>query len=300
MRATVEQIRKRFDAAVDQFSNLQTGQSATVDAPFCLELVADAAAQITPNARQLLDVGCGAGNYTLKLIERLPNLDVTLLDLSRLMIDRAEQRVQAATAGRIVTIQGDVRDVHFAQASFDLILAGNVLHHLRGESEWKSVFHKFYHALRAGGSIWIVDLIEHANPFIQNIISERYRAYLNQLGGDELVQIVTTEIAEQDTPRPLLFQVNLLRNVGFDEVEILHKHLCYAAFGAIKSSNQHQQDRNDSGPSAMSAPAHWLRLAVPGQASPKNKSIIGTVASARRSVALARISDPAIEEKERE
>jgi tRNA (cmo5U34)-methyltransferase len=27
-------------------------------------------------------VGCGAGNYTLKLLESLPNLDVTLIDLS--------------------------------------------------------------------------------------------------------------------------------------------------------------------------------------------------------------------------
>ncbi len=70
MKATVEQIRQRFDTAVDQFSNLQTGQSGTIDAPFCLELVAQVAARLRPSARQILDVGCGAGNYTLKLLER--------------------------------------------------------------------------------------------------------------------------------------------------------------------------------------------------------------------------------------
>jgi len=70
MKATVEQIRQRFDTAVDQFSNLQTGQSATIDAPFCLEPVAQVAARLRPSARQILDVGCGAGNYTLKLLER--------------------------------------------------------------------------------------------------------------------------------------------------------------------------------------------------------------------------------------
>ena len=43
-------------------------------------LVAEAAAATTPHARHVLDVGCGAGNYTLKLLERLPNLDATLID----------------------------------------------------------------------------------------------------------------------------------------------------------------------------------------------------------------------------
>ncbi len=33
-----------------------------------LELISEAAAATTPNAKRLLDVGCGAGNYTLKLL----------------------------------------------------------------------------------------------------------------------------------------------------------------------------------------------------------------------------------------
>src|SRR5687767_3928615 len=33
MKSTVEEIRQRFDADVERFSTLETGQSATVDAP---------------------------------------------------------------------------------------------------------------------------------------------------------------------------------------------------------------------------------------------------------------------------
>jgi hypothetical protein len=43
MKSTVEEIRQRFDADVERFSNLETGQSATVDAPLALALVAEAA-----------------------------------------------------------------------------------------------------------------------------------------------------------------------------------------------------------------------------------------------------------------
>ena len=39
---------------------------------------------------------------------------------------------------------------------------------------------------------------------------------------------------ERVTPRPLMFQLDLLRSVGFNKVELLHKHSCFAAFGAIK------------------------------------------------------------------
>src|SRR5213079_3180049 len=100
MKSTVDEIRQRFDADVERFSNLATGQSATVDAPLAMALVAEAAAETSPHGRHVLDVGCGAGNYTLKLLERLPNLDVTLVDLSKPMLDRASERVGRATTGK--------------------------------------------------------------------------------------------------------------------------------------------------------------------------------------------------------
>src|SRR5215831_10634117 len=104
-KSTVEEIRHRFDNEVERFSNLKTGQTATVDAPLCLELVAEAAAATNPQARRLLDIGCGAGNYTLKLLTRLPDLDVTLVDLSQPMLDKAQERIRAASQGQIRAIQ---------------------------------------------------------------------------------------------------------------------------------------------------------------------------------------------------
>src|SRR5947209_11986594 len=103
MKSTVDEIRRRFDDDVERFSNLETGQSATVDAPLAMPLVAQAAAATTPHARRVLDVGCGAGNYTLKLLEQIPSLDVTLIYLSKPMLERAKERVRQATAGNITT-----------------------------------------------------------------------------------------------------------------------------------------------------------------------------------------------------
>ena len=38
-KSTTEQIRARFDNDVERFSVLETGQSATIDAPFAMELI---------------------------------------------------------------------------------------------------------------------------------------------------------------------------------------------------------------------------------------------------------------------
>lgn len=233
-KSSVDEIRRRFDQDVERFSNLETGQSATIDAPLALELVTQVVARLNPSATALLDVGCGAGNYALKLLQRLPGLDVTLLDLSRPMLDRAVERVTPATTGKVTAIQGDVREVELGREQYDVILAGAVLHHLRGDQEWEHVFAKLYDALKPGGSFWIVDLITHAIPQVQEVMWERYGAYLTGLRDEAYRDHVFAYIEREDTPRTVMYQLDLLRSVGFREVEILHKNNCFAAFGGVK------------------------------------------------------------------
>jgi tRNA (cmo5U34)-methyltransferase len=233
-KSTVEEIRERFDQEVERFSNLQTGQQATIDAPLSLDLIAEAAARVTPAATSLLDVGCGAGNYALKVLARFPHLDVTLMDLSRPMLDRAVERVSRATSGKVTARQGDVRDLPIGESRFDLICAAAVLHHLRADGEWQSVFAKFHAALKLGGSLWICDLVEHSDPRVQSLMWRRYGEYLTQLKDEAYRDQVFAYVTQEDTPRPLMFQLDLLRTVGFNKVELLHKHSCFAAFGAIK------------------------------------------------------------------
>ena len=60
LKSSVEEIRQRFDNDVERFSNLEVGQTTTIDAPIMMTLATQAAAAATPNATHLLDVGCGA------------------------------------------------------------------------------------------------------------------------------------------------------------------------------------------------------------------------------------------------
>ncbi len=234
-KSSVNEIRKRFDQDVERFSNLETGQAATIDAPLSMKLIVDVAAKLNPNASSLLDVGCGAGNYTLALLKKIPGVNPTLVELSQPMLERAEERISKDYDVKVDCIQGDIRTVKFSKnQKFDFIFAAAVLHHLREETEWRTVFNLFFELLKPGGSIWISDLITHSQATIQSLMWKRYGEYLSDLKDKAYRDHVFDYINKEDSPRPLLFQLSLLNEVGFKEVDILHKNSCFAAFGAVK------------------------------------------------------------------
>nr|WP_121274221.1 class I SAM-dependent methyltransferase [Pedobacter schmidteae] len=233
-KATNEEIRLRFDQDVARFSNLDTGQLTTLDAVLTMDLCTEAARYVNPNAKELLDIGCGAGNYTLKMLTKIPDLNCTLNDLSLPMLEKAEERVSAETKGVVTTIQRDMRALNLPAHTYDVILAAATLHHLRTDEDWEQLFSMLYQALKPGGSLWISDLVTQDSDILNALFQQKYGAYLETLGGMEYRDKVFDYIAYEDTPRSVNYQLELMKKVGFDQVEILHKNLCFAAFGGIK------------------------------------------------------------------
>lgn len=236
---TVDGIRARFDQDVERFSNLETGQSATVDAPLSLGLIAQAAYAATPHAKSWLDLGCGTGNFTLRLLQQPVDLsEITLLDLSLPMLERAQARVLEQSSIQARCAQADLRQFEFEQNQFDLILAGAVLHRLRADEEWQTTFKKIFHSLKPGGSFWIFDLVSFNDSRIQQLMDQRYGNYLVDLKDESYRDHVFPYIATEEAPFPLFYQLQLLSNVGFTAIDVLHSHTCFAEFGGLKSIAQ--------------------------------------------------------------
>lgn len=233
-KASNEDIKVRFDNDVERFSNLETGQQTTVDAPLTMELCTEAARYNNPGAKELLDIGCGAGNYSVKMLSKIAGLNCTLNDLSLPMLERAKERVSMHTTGTVRIVQDDMRNLDLSDNHFDIVLAAATFHHLRDDSDWELMFSKIHKALKPGGSLWISDLVTQDTAPIDQLFENRYGAYLETLGGPEYRQKVFDYIAYEDTPRSLTYQLDLLKKAGFSHTEILHKNSCFAAFGAIK------------------------------------------------------------------
>ena len=235
MKSSVDEIRARFDKDVERFSSLETGQSTIgSDAAMVLSLIAKGVALANPHASHCLDLGCGAGNYALSVLQKLPAVAITLVDLSEPMLIRAEERVRSAANVPIRRIQGDIREIDLGEEQFDVIVTGGVLHHLRDDHEWKSVFARLFNSLKPEGSLWVADLISHEIPAVQKCQWQRYGEYLASLRDEAYRDAVFATIEREDSPRPLAWQLDLLRRTGFRMVDVLHKNICFGVYAAVK------------------------------------------------------------------
>jgi tRNA (cmo5U34)-methyltransferase len=233
-KSTLEEIRKRFDHDVERFSNLETGQQATIDAQLVLELVAKTCARHVDSGSTVLDLGCGAGNFTLRLLQEIEGLNCHLVDLSRPMLARAEDRVCQSNSASVVTHQSDLRTLAFAENSFDVLLAGAVLHHLRDEEDWRSAFARFHGWLKPGGRIYVADVCTFDLPDVQEVMWQRYGDYLVTLGGEAYREKVFAYIDKEDSPRSLSFQLELLKATGFSHYDVLHRNSVFACYVGVK------------------------------------------------------------------
>jgi len=233
-KSSPDSIRKNFDQQVERFSNLETGQTTAVDSPLCMELVSRSAALLNPNATRVMDLGCGGGNYAVKVTSLLPDVDCTLIDLSANMLETAKQRVQENIKGSVTAIQGDYRDIDLGENFYDVITAGTTLHHLRGEEEWELVFGKIYRALKPGGTFWINDIVISETDEINRMMLDGWLSMLQKQISPDEIEMYMNRYESEDTPRTLSYQLDLMKKVGFSKTIVLHKHFNFAAFCARK------------------------------------------------------------------
>jgi tRNA (cmo5U34)-methyltransferase len=150
------------------------------------------------------------------------------------MVEAAQKRVAQIVSGKVTTIQGDYRDVELGENCFDIITAGTTLHHLRGDDEWELVFGKIYRALKPGGSFWINDIVLAETDAINEMMLSGWLSMLKKQISEEEIAMYRERYETEDTPRPLTFQLDLMKKIGFSKTILLHKHFNFAAFGGIK------------------------------------------------------------------
>jgi ubiquinone/menaquinone biosynthesis C-methylase UbiE len=97
-----------------------------------------------PNAK-LLDLGCGTGNYTIKLSE-LP-IGIFGLDPSELMLSEARQKSE-----KIRWLAGNAEGLPFEEATFDAVICIQTIHHWK---DLKTAMKNTFRVLKAKGKMII-------------------------------------------------------------------------------------------------------------------------------------------------
>ena len=101
-----------------------------------------------------LEVGVGHGLFTVEMMRRFPDSEVTLVDISQTSVELAQEMLTTfdLDSSRVKFILGDFLTVPLGTVGFDLIIMGEVLEHVNDASRFLT---RARELLRPGGSIFL-------------------------------------------------------------------------------------------------------------------------------------------------
>ncbi len=110
----------------------------------------------------ILEIGCGGGANVAQLLKRCSNGTVTGVDYSEVSVEKSKQvNAKAIRAGRCNIQCEDVRELSFADGTFDLATAFETVYFWPGLPE---SFAQAYRVLRDGGRFFICNESDGDNP----------------------------------------------------------------------------------------------------------------------------------------
>lgn len=149
--------RQHFDHMATQYDTLFVPRLGGYDT---MHEVILAMLPARPSPR-ILELGCGTGNLTQKLLTRSPDSRVVAYDLSPQMLDEARQKL-AAVGQQVEWIEADISRGDFA-GPFDAVISAIAVHHVPPRAK-PGLFRRLYAALRPGGCLVIADTFRAATP----------------------------------------------------------------------------------------------------------------------------------------
>jgi tRNA (cmo5U34)-methyltransferase len=212
--------------------------------PYYDEMLSAIARCIPSQTNHILELGCGTGELSLKLLESFPQATIIALDYSPRMIERARQKTE--TAGYQERWQGFVMDfgdwasgkeIGASIEQFDVCVSSLAIHHLVHSMKLK-LFERIKNSLKTGGSFWNADPVMLESSQLAEVYEQVRTDWMAQQG--TTIAEVRTKMgtinpygySSQDQLATLEAHLQMLKIAGFDSVAVPWKYYGLAVFGA--------------------------------------------------------------------
>lgn len=181
---------------------------------------------------KILDLGCGTGNITLKVLERFPKAEVTCLDLSENMIQIAKEKLSEYDS--ITYVIDDFTKTEITD-KYDVILSSLALHHIPNDEKKEEMYKAIHDALIEEGVFYNADVVlgnsDYNNKLNEMIATEDMLN--NGVTKDEILEHKGKRDAN-DIPTSIYNHIKMLENVGFREIDIIWKYYSNTVYGGKK------------------------------------------------------------------
>jgi SAM-dependent methyltransferase len=204
-----------------------------------------------PEARAIVDLGCGDGIVGEAALHVWPNATLALVDFSPRMLEGARERF--GTRENVRTVEADFGDPTWTATlgdgfQADLVLSAYAIHHQEDDRK-QSLYREIYELLEPGGVFLNIEHVSSPTTAVAKLNDEMFidtlTAHQQALGSTRS----RDEIAQQFYFRPdkaanrlapVERQLAWLRDIGFTEVDCFFKIFELAVFGGRKPGGSRQ------------------------------------------------------------
>ncbi|MEG4589659.1 class I SAM-dependent methyltransferase [Microcoleus sp. MOSTC5] len=195
---------------------------------------------------RILELGCGTGELTLKILQRYPSAEIVAVDYSPRMLDFARAKIESAGyAARWTGIEMDfgewANNPNLSSSlgdKFNACISSLAIHHLEDEMKLK-LFQRIRESLNTGGCFWNADPLLAESAAMKDIYQAAREDWaLNQ--GETLAQIranvgtsVSYGYSNPDRLATLSAHLEMLVSSGFETVAVPWKYYGMAVFGGF-------------------------------------------------------------------
>jgi SAM-dependent methyltransferase len=120
----------------------------------------------------VIDIGCGEGYLTIEAARWARK--VVGVDRSPAVLARARQLAERRRVTNIAWKRGEIERVPVADASFDVALLSQTLHHAADPGR---AVHEAARVLRPGGRVLILDLRTHDESWVRHKLGDRWQGF---------------------------------------------------------------------------------------------------------------------------
>lgn len=182
--------------------------------------IAISLAETNTDNPEILDIGAGTGLLSFLILEKFPDANVTLIDLSEKMLDAAKERFNGNP--NFTYIIDDYTKYKFDKM-YDVVMSSLSIHHLTGD-EKRQLFHNIYSGLNKNGVFINADQVLGGTPDIESLYKRDWKYKVENSGLSKEEILSAYERAKLDKMSTLEDQMNWLKDVGFLDVDCVYKY----------------------------------------------------------------------------
>jgi len=179
------------------------------------QFILDMPADFKP--KHILDLGCGNGIITGKLLPIFPRAHYTFLDASHKMLDicKAQFGMENKTY-----VESYFQDYHFPKNEIDMVVAGFSIHHCKAD-EKQLIFKDIFSTLKPKGILAYSDLMVDRDAEEHETLLQFWKGFVNKNPSDqESWDWLMDHYQTYDHPDSLINQLKWLTNAGFGDFKI--------------------------------------------------------------------------------